>query len=112
MPVRTSVPASVTVKLSLPPALPLAIAPAYTSDEPDVTSMVPPPLPLDGPRLMPRLLLRVKLPVARSVPPLSVMFVADVVGTWPSSAVLPDPTLAVSELIDNTAPPLIVVPPE
>ena len=72
--------------------------PAYTRVSPESTLIV-----LDAPKVIPRLLLSVKLSVANKVPPFKLMeFAVIEPGTAPK---LP------SELIDKM-PPEIVVPPE
>ena len=95
------VPASVTVSEPVP--LPLFCNKLVTvSVLPLVTSMVPPPLPLVGPRAKPRLLLRVKLAVTCSVPPLRTILPAV---TLPGS-----PPRFASLLIDRMPPVTVVLP--
>ena len=69
------------------------------------TSIVPPA----EPSAMPRLEFSVNVPVASSVPPLSVILVVGDKGTTPSWALLPAKP---SEEISSVVPALIVVPPE
>ena len=69
------------------------------------TSIVAPP----EPSAMPRFEFSVNVPVASSVPPLIVIFVAAVRGTWPSS--LSPPADTASDEISSVVPVVIVVPP-